>query len=56
MAGINIPRLPTASDEYDSDQFNNLIRSLDQLILLLNSSYTPEVLRNEDEQISWFLS
>ena len=49
-------KIPTSSVENDSEQFNNIICSLDQLILLLNSSYTPEILRNEDEQISWYLS
>ena len=30
-------------------------QSLDQLIFLLNNTYTPEILRQEDEQIIWFL-
>ena len=56
MAQINIPRLPAAQDEYRKEQINQMIQSLDQLILLLNSSYTPEQLRNEDEAFNWFIS
>jgi hypothetical protein len=26
------------------------------MIFVLNNTYVPETLRNEDEQISWFLS
>jgi len=56
MAQINIPRLPAAQDEYSKAQISQMIQTLDQLILLLNSSYTPEQLRNDDEAVSWFLS
>ena len=56
MAQINIPRLPAAQDEYSKEQISQMIQTLDQLILLLNSSYTPEQLRNDDEAVSWFLS
>ena len=56
MAQINIPRLPAAQDEYSKEQINQMIQTLDQLIQLLNSSYTPEQLKNEDEAMSWFLA
>jgi hypothetical protein len=56
MAQINIPRLPAAQEEYSKEQVNQMIQTLDQLIQLLNSSYTPEQLRNDDEAMSWFLS
>jgi len=55
MAQINIPRLPAAQDEYSKEQINQMIQTLDQLIQLLNSSYTPEQLRNDDEAVSWFI-
>ena len=48
MAQINIPRLPAAQEEYSKEQINQMIQTLDQLIQLLNSSYTPEQLKNED--------
>ena len=56
MAQINIPRLPAAQDEYSKEQINQMIQTLDQLIQLLNSSYTPEQLKNADEAMSWFIS
>jgi hypothetical protein len=55
MAQINIPRLPAAQDEYSKEQVNQMIQTLDQLVQLLNSSYTPEQLRNDDEAMSWFI-
>jgi len=55
MAQINIPRLPAAQEEYSKEQVNQMIQTLDQLIQLLNSSYTPEQLRNDDEAMSWFI-
>jgi hypothetical protein len=55
MAQINIPRLPAAQDEYSKEQINQIIQTLDQLILLLNFSYTPEQLKNEDEALTWFI-
>jgi len=55
MAQITIPRLPQAPEEYSSSQINQLVTSLDQLIRLLNSSYTPEQLRNDDEAVAWFI-
>ena len=56
MAQINIPRLPQAPQEYDPAQINQLIQTLDQLISILNRNYTPETLRDDDEQIAWFLN
>ena len=55
MAQIILPRLPQAQKEYNEEQINQMITSLDQLIRLLNSSYTPEQLRNDDEAIAWFI-
>jgi len=55
MAQINIPRLPAAQDEYSKEQINQLIQTLDQLIQLLNSSYAPEQLKNEDEALAWYI-
>ena len=55
MAQINIPRLPQAPEEYSKGQIDQMIQSLDLLIQLLNSSYTPETLREDDEAFAWFL-
>jgi|TARA_R110002110_G_scaffold102614_7_gene259858 hypothetical protein len=55
MAQIAIPRLPQAPPEYDPSQINQLINTIDLLIQVLNSSYTPEQLRIEEEAMTWFL-
>ena len=56
MAKIVIPRLPQAPDQYDQSQINQLIQTLEQLIFLLNNTYTPETLKNDEERKAWFLS
>ena len=55
MALITTPLLPQAREEYDQSQLNQLIATLEQMIFILNNSYTPETLRREDEQLTWFL-
>jgi len=55
MALITTPLLPQATKEYDQTQMAQLIATLEQIIFILNNSYTPETLRREDEQIAWFL-
>ena len=55
MALITTPLLPQATKEYDQTQMAQLIATLEQIIFILNNSYTPETLRREDEQITWFL-
>ena len=37
-----------------ADKFNQLVDALDQTIKMLNSSYTPEQLREEAERMSLF--
>ena len=54
MAQISIPRLPQAPQEYDPSQINSMINTIDLLIQVLNSSYTPEQLRAETEALVWF--
>ena len=56
MVQITVPRLPQAPPEYDAAQINSLINTLDLLIQILNSSYTPEQLRSEDEALTWFMA
>jgi len=56
MAKIVIPRLPQAPNQYDQSQMNQLIQTLEQLIFLLNNTYTPETSSNEEERKAWFLS
>ena len=55
MAKIDPPVLPQAfENRVDPDQFNKLIDALDQVITILNTSYTPEQLREEAERMSLF--
>ena len=54
MAKINITRLPNATEEYDASQFDQMIRLLDQIILLLNTNYQQD-LKEETESEGFFL-
>ena len=56
MAKITVPMLPHAREEYDQSQFTQLIATLEKMIFILNNTYTPVTLSNEEEQKSWFLS
>ena len=38
-----------------ADKFNQLVDALDQTIKMLNTSYTPEQLREEAERLSWYV-
>jgi hypothetical protein len=55
MSKITNVRLPNAvPTNYDPQQFNQLVRSLEQIILQLNSTYTPVVTEDKDQAQSWF--
>ena len=54
MAKINITRLPNATPKYDAGQFDQMIRLLDQIILLLNTNYQQD-LKEETESEGFFL-
>jgi hypothetical protein len=56
MALITIPRLPDATEEYDKHQMSQMVQTLEQMIFVLNNTYVPETLKEEDERVSWFLS
>ena len=56
MALITVPRLPDATEEYDKHQMSQMIQTLEQMIFVLNNTYVPETLKEEDEMVSWFLS
>ena len=55
MAKITVPLLPQARDEYDQSQMSQLIQTLEQMIFILNNTYTPVTLGDEEEQRAWFL-
>lgn len=55
MSKINNVRLPNAATQgYDPQQFNQLVRSLEQVILQLNSTYTPTTSESRLTALGWF--
>lgn len=54
MSKITNVRLPNASTEYTPEQFNQLVRSLEQIILQLNTAYSPVVTENQDQAYAFF--
>jgi hypothetical protein len=54
MSKITNVRLPNASPQYSQEQFNQLVRSLEQVILLLNSTYGSVSDQNISGAQSWF--
>ena len=54
MAKITITRLPNATSEYESGQFDQMIRLLEQIILVLNTSYAQDM-EEQSSGRSWFL-
>jgi len=55
MSKINNVRLPNASPQYSPEQFNQLVRSLEQIVFQLNTAYTPVVTEDKDQAVTWFL-
>jgi hypothetical protein len=55
MSKISNVRLPNAATAgYSAEQFNQLVRSLEQVIFQLNNSYTPTVSDDKAGAGSWF--
>ena len=55
MSKINNVRLPNAATQaYSPEQFNQLVRSLEQVILQLNNAYTSVVDQDTAGSQSWF--
>jgi len=55
MSKITNVRLPNVGRmEYDPQQFNQLVRSLEQVILQLNGNYTPSVTDDQAAASRWF--
>jgi len=54
MSKINNVRLPNAAPlNYSPEQFNQLVRSLEQIVFQLNTSYTPTTSENTASALSW---
>lgn len=55
MSKINNVRLPNAAmDGYSAQQFDQLVRSLEQVIFQLNNTYTPVVTEDKDTAYAWY--
>jgi hypothetical protein len=55
MSKITNVRLPNASQSgYDPQQFNQLVRSLEQIVFQLNNTYTPVVTEDKDAALTWY--
>lgn len=54
MAKIVTPRLPEATEEYSREQLSQLVQTLEQVIFILNNTYVPETLKEEEERRSFF--
>lgn len=55
MSKINNVRLPNATQSgYDPSQFNQLVRSLEQIVFQLNNTYTPVTSDNANQGISFY--
>lgn len=57
MSKINNVRLPNAArKQYDPSQFDQLVRSLEQIVLQLNATYGSNTDQNQAAAASWFAS
>jgi hypothetical protein len=55
MSKITSVRLPNSvGSEYSPAQFNQLVRSIEQIIFQLNSNYTPTTTENQAAASRWF--
>ena len=55
MSKINNVRLPNAATSgYSAEQFNQLVRSLEQVIFQLNNTYSPVVTEDKDSAYAWY--
>jgi hypothetical protein len=55
MSKITNVRLPNAAtQQYSPEQFNQLVRSLEQVILQLNNTYSPIVTEDKDAAFTWY--
>jgi CHASE3 domain sensor protein len=53
MAKLDQPRLANATPEYNQQQMDQIIRTLEQMVLQLNSTFTQDV-QDANEAESWY--
>jgi len=55
MSKISNVRLPNAATQgYSPEQFNQLVRSLEQIVLQLNTTYSPVATEDKDSAYAWY--
>jgi hypothetical protein len=53
MAKLDQPRLANATPEYNQQQMDQIIRTLEQMVLQLNSTFTQDV-QDVNEAEAWY--
>ena len=53
MAKLEQPRLANATPEYSQQQMDQIIRTLEQMILQLNNTFTQDV-QDANEAQAWY--
>jgi len=53
MAKLEQPRLANATPEYSAAQLDQIIRTLEQMVLQLNNTFTQDV-QDTNEAQAWF--
>ena len=54
MAKLDQPRLANATKEYNQQQMDQIIRTLEQMVLQLNNTFTQDV-QDIAEAQNWFM-
>ena len=54
MAKLDQPRLANATPEYNQQQMDQIIRTLEQMVLQLNNTFTQDVQDTAEAQ-NWFM-
>lgn len=53
MTKLNQPRLANATPEYSSAQLDQIIRTIEQMVLQLNNTFTQDV-QDVNEAQAWY--
>ncbi len=53
MAKLDQPRLANATPEYNQQQMDQIIRTLEQMVLQLNNTFTQDV-QDANEAQAWY--
>jgi len=56
MAKLDQPRLANATPQYNQQQMDQIIRTLEQMVLQLNNTFTQDVQDTNEAQAWFFIS